>query len=134
MKRLNKKGFTLVELLAVIVVLAIIMVIATRTIGNVIAGARGDSYVSTVKMIAKGAEAACTTDGDLAKLNGHVEFADVTVKVTTSSTIVEISPKTGGKFVNMDTSKLTGFSSKFSVSGTTVKYTASCKPTANKTW
>lgn len=34
MKKLNKKGFTLVELLAVIVVLALLMVVATRTVGN----------------------------------------------------------------------------------------------------
>ena len=34
MKRLNKKGFTLVELLAVIVVLALLMIVAARAIGN----------------------------------------------------------------------------------------------------
>lgn len=34
MKKLNKKGFTLVELLAVIVILALLMVVATRTIGG----------------------------------------------------------------------------------------------------
>ena len=36
MKKLNKKGFTLVELLAVIVILALLMVVATRTIGSVL--------------------------------------------------------------------------------------------------
>ena len=49
----NKKGFTLVELLAVIVILAIIMVIATQQIGKVIAGARADSFVESYQMIAK---------------------------------------------------------------------------------
>ena len=34
MIKLNKKGFTLVELLAVIVILALLMVVATRTIGT----------------------------------------------------------------------------------------------------
>ena len=34
MKKLNKKGFTLVELLAVIVVLALLMVVATSSIGG----------------------------------------------------------------------------------------------------
>lgn len=34
MIKLNKKGFTLVELLAVIVILALLMVVATRTIGG----------------------------------------------------------------------------------------------------
>ena len=36
MKRMNRKGFTLVELLAVIVILAILMAIAATNIGSVI--------------------------------------------------------------------------------------------------
>ena len=40
MKKLNKKGFTLVELLAVIVILALLMVVATRTIGNSLTSAK----------------------------------------------------------------------------------------------
>ena len=47
----NKKGFTLVELLAVIVILAIIMVIATQQIGKVISGARADSFVESYQMV-----------------------------------------------------------------------------------
>ena len=40
MKRLNKKGFTLVELLAVIVILALLMVVATSTIGGTLTNAK----------------------------------------------------------------------------------------------
>jgi len=40
MKKLNKKGFTLVELLAVIVILALLMVVATRTIGTTMTNSR----------------------------------------------------------------------------------------------
>ena len=43
--KLNKNGFTLVELLAVIVVLALLMVVATRSIG----GALSDSKESAIK-------------------------------------------------------------------------------------
>ena len=55
MKKLlkNKKGFTLVELLAVIVVLAIIMVIATTQIGNAISRARSNSFIDSYKMVEK---------------------------------------------------------------------------------
>ena len=40
MKKLNKKGFTLVELLAVIVVLALLMVVATSSIGGALSNAK----------------------------------------------------------------------------------------------
>ena len=49
----NKKGFTLVELLAVIVILAIIMVIATQQIGKVISDARSNSFIDTYQMVVK---------------------------------------------------------------------------------
>ena len=54
MKR--KKGFTLVELLAVIVILAVILVIAVPQIMSVIESARKGSIESTAKLIAEGAE------------------------------------------------------------------------------
>ena len=52
----NKKGFTLVELLAVIVILAIILLVAVPNILGVIEEARKDSFVSSTKMIIKAAE------------------------------------------------------------------------------
>lgn len=45
MKKLNKKGFTLVELLAVIVVLAIIMVLTLPTIMNSLSSARQSTFL-----------------------------------------------------------------------------------------
>ena len=51
MKKLNKKGFTLVELLAVIVVLAIIMVIAGGAILNTINDTRRKSFKSTLDVV-----------------------------------------------------------------------------------
>ena len=52
MKRINKKGFTLVELLAVIVVLAIILVIAVPRILDVIESARKESLGRSAQMVA----------------------------------------------------------------------------------
>ena len=52
----KKKGFTLVELLAVIVILAVILVIAVPQIMSVIESARKGSIESTAKLIAEGAE------------------------------------------------------------------------------
>ena len=51
MKKLNKKGFTLVELLAVIVILAILMAIAATNIGPVIDNTRRSSMRTTAQNI-----------------------------------------------------------------------------------
>ena len=52
----NKNGFTLVELLAVIVILAIILVIAVPKIMDVINDSKKATLESTAKMIASQAE------------------------------------------------------------------------------
>lgn len=44
MKKLNKKGFTLVELLAVIVILAVVMIIAATAMGSVISDTTRSSF------------------------------------------------------------------------------------------
>ena len=54
----KKKGFTLVELLAVIVILAIILVIAVPKVMSVITDSKKATLESTVKMIASAAEKA----------------------------------------------------------------------------
>ena len=53
---MKKNGFTLVELLAVIVILAIILVIAVPKITDTIDNARRGSYESSIKMVAAQAE------------------------------------------------------------------------------
>ena len=53
---MKKNGFTLVELLAVIVILAIILVIAVPKITDTIDNARRGSLQSSVKMVAAQAE------------------------------------------------------------------------------
>lgn len=45
----NKKAFTLIELLAVIVVLGIIMLIAVTSVSGVLEKARKDAYIATAK-------------------------------------------------------------------------------------
>jgi type IV pilus assembly protein PilA len=52
----SKKGFTLVELLAVIVILAIILAIAVPGISGIINSARRSAFESDVKMIITGIE------------------------------------------------------------------------------
>jgi type IV pilus assembly protein PilA len=49
-----KKGFTLVELLAVIVILAVILAIAIPGISSVISNASKSAFESDAKMVIKG--------------------------------------------------------------------------------
>ena len=52
----KKKGFTLVELLAVIVILAVILIIAMPKISDVIKNSKESSLETTAKLIASQAE------------------------------------------------------------------------------
>lgn len=52
----NKKGFTLVELLAVIVILAIILAIAIPSISGIVNSAKKGAFESDAKMIVTGIE------------------------------------------------------------------------------
>ena len=99
MKRKTKNGFTLVELLAVIVILAIILVIAVPKVMSVIEDSKKATLESTAKMIASAAEKqkvqntvlgkgdAITCDS-VAKINNldyascSITFDDNTAKVT----------------------------------------------------
>ena len=66
MKKLtNKKGFTLVELLAVIVILAILMAIAATNIGPVIDNSRRSSMRTTAQMIIEAVQTQLTANFEL---------------------------------------------------------------------
>ena len=54
MKRLNKKGFTLVELLAVIVVLALLMVVAASSIGSALDNSKRSATLTEAKKLLTG--------------------------------------------------------------------------------
>ncbi len=63
----KRNGFTLVELLAVIVILAIILVIAVPQIMDVIEDARQGAFESSVKMVASAVENQYTLAETLSK-------------------------------------------------------------------
>ena len=73
MKELNKKGFTLVELLAVIVILALLIVVATRAIGSI----QKNSKMSLLESESKKILTQSREDLDLYKLTN-----DTTAKFT----------------------------------------------------
>ena len=82
MKRNKKRGFTLVELLAVIVVLAIIMVIATQQINKTINRSRAKSFNETMNIIVENAR--------ILFAEGGIDFvcgAEDTANVSTSNVL-----------------------------------------------
>ena len=54
--KLNNKGFTLLELLAIIIVLGIIALIATSTVGNIVEYSKKEAFKTSVKSIIKTGE------------------------------------------------------------------------------
>jgi len=110
MKRKNKNGFTLVELLAVIVILAIILVIAVPKIMDVIKDTTKASLESSAKMVAAQVENQYTVAQTLGKEFGEtgscmqewaglndVDYASCTYEVTTDGT-AKVTIKGQGKF------------------------------------
>ena len=59
----NKKGFTLVELLAVIVILGIILAIAVPTVTGIINNQRESAFEATARMIYRGIQYEMLEDG-----------------------------------------------------------------------
>ena len=104
---MKKNGFTLVELLAVIVILAVILVIAVPQINNVIKETRKNSLGSTAKLIAAKAEEKevendalerneSITCEDLVKLDDN--YGNCTVTKNSTSGKWEVTIVGSGKF------------------------------------
>ena len=105
---MNKKGFTLVELLAVIVILAIILAIAIPSITSLINNSKKSSFESNVKMLAAGIEykllegTTYATGTDLkakaADWGGTTgDYASITIGSTSPVTITVVGAS-GGRF------------------------------------
>ena len=53
MKKINNKGFSLIELLAVVLILGILMAISIAAYSSIIDGSRKDTYLDIVRLQAK---------------------------------------------------------------------------------
>lgn len=101
----NKKGFTLVELLAVIVVLAVIMVIATQSINKTIKKSRADSFVSSYKIVLDAIDLCAAQNIGVTQCAKTVELSEADYEMTLTESsgeyIITLKAKIGGQFYNM---------------------------------
>ena len=104
MKKLNNKGFTLVELLAVIVVLAIVMGLAVVAITGVLDNARKATFVADAKSFLEGARNIVTSEEMNSLLDGSttghsyaVACDSSTIPTSTEIPISAIKTQQGGE-------------------------------------
>ena len=97
---MNKKGFTLVELLSVVVILGILLVIAVPKINDLINSSKEKAFISSAQLIARKAEdnyLEYNTKGILDEIT-----CEIVTNLTTEYEICDISFNTKGRaFVTM---------------------------------
>ena len=115
----NKKGFTLVELLAVIVILGIILIIATMSVNKVIKSSRTKAFDETALVATKAAKKALLSEeGSFeAAFKEEMDYDsdeyDFTIENKTGGYKITLYAKSDGKFKNIDFNELTKKNSKF---------------------
>ena len=99
MKKLNKKGFTLVELLAVIVILAVIMVITIPTVLGSMSSAKDSAAQNAIAAIQKyidDQEGLCKAGlGDMAPYERDLFTSDCVVNTANSDLVTTILNNSG---------------------------------------
>ena len=120
MKRLNKKGFTLVELLAVIVILALIMAIAIYSISGILQSSREGIFKDSALNVIKGVRT------QLLALNAQ---EDGTYYFTSALLENDNDLPFGGKILYAPSATLSAATKLVSSSGDTPLYKASTKVT-----
>ena len=76
---MNKKGFTLVELLATIIVLGLLTLLASTSVTKVLKESKGDLYTTQIKLVKSAAEAWGAENIDKLPNSGDCKY--LTIKI-----------------------------------------------------
>lgn len=77
MKKINKKGFTLVELLAVIVILGVLLLIAVPSVNNIITNSRKKAFLSQVKLAVENVQTTASIEKESISGTCYIKISDI---------------------------------------------------------
>lgn len=115
-KIMNNKGFTLVELLAVVVVLAIVAAIAMQSITSIIRNNRTDSFISSLNTVDESAALSCAQNENVNDVADYVDQKGIIVSVRGNE--ITVTPNENGEFKSVTGKQVNARKDKFKGDGT----------------
>lgn len=133
-KKINSKGFTLVEVLAAVAIVAILGTVATPLVTRTIQTSKGKSYYVTAKSFKKAASNICYEGSELNanNLSEDVSYSDIDLAVypvDTKKAEISLWPTNSSKFKNMILSNYDESTYTYDKDSGKISFTVNCKGT-----